>query len=81
VAPLSPLNGVEGFGGFELGIHVPKNGIFHTFPGFVLGVGDPDEVPTMEISPSFPKNSSPLGAPNDGSKNLWVFLVMFLRWT
>lgn len=25
--------------------------------------------------------SSPLGAPNDGTKNPWVFLVMFLRWT
>ena len=25
--------------------------------------------------------SSPFGAPNDGTKNPWVFLVMFLRWT
>ena len=45
MAPLSPLNGVEGFGGFELGIHVPKKRHFSYLPRICFGgVGDPDGV-------------------------------------
>lgn len=34
---LSPLNGVEGFGGFELGIHVPKKRHFSYLPRICFG--------------------------------------------
>lgn len=52
----------------------PKNGIFHTFPGFVLG--------GLEILMGFPTMEIiTFGGSKLWKKNPWVFLVMFLRWT
>ena len=60
---------------FWIGYSCPKKRHFSYLPRICFGGG-------WRSWSGFQRwKSSPFGAPNDGTKNPWVFLVMFLRWT